>query len=75
LKAEDVKILARTRIELDGDIMVLLAAENKGDIVINKGVMAIHKENVDAAVQNWGRFIHNMLSALDLLMNITGLSK
>lgn len=75
LKAEEVRILARTRIELDGDIMVLLPAEKGEDLKINKEILAIHKENVDTAVANWNNFMHNMLTALDLLMSITGLSK
>ena len=37
--------------------------------------MAIHKENVQTAVENWNNFMKNMLTALDLLMSITGLSK
>jgi hypothetical protein len=75
LKAEDIKILARTRIELDGDIRVLLPGDNNNEVSINREIMTIHKENVDPAVQNWNSFIHNMLSALDLLMSITGLSR
>jgi hypothetical protein len=75
LKAEEVRILARTRIELDGDIMVLLPAEKGEDLKINKEILAIHKENVDTAVANWNNFMHNMLTALELLMSITGLSK
>ena len=76
VKALDIKILARTRIELDGDIMVLLPAEKGSDNVkINQEIMAIHKENVQTAVENWNNFIKNILSALDLLMDITGLSK
>lgn len=76
LKAQEVKILARTRIELDGDIMVLLPAEKGSDEVkINKEILAIHKENVDTAVQNWNNFMKNILTALDLLMSVTGLSK
>jgi hypothetical protein len=76
MKAEEVRILARTRIELDGDIMVLLPAEKgSDDVKINQEIMAIHKENVQTAVENWNSFMKNMLTALDLLMNITGLSK
>ena len=76
MKAEEVRILARTRIELDGDIMVLLPAEKgSDDVKINQEIMAIHKENVQTAVENWNSFMKNMLTALDLLMSITGLSK
>jgi hypothetical protein len=75
LKAEDVRILARTRIELDGDIMVLLPSEKGEELKINKEILAIHKENVDTAVANWNNFMRNMLTALELLMSITGLSK
>jgi hypothetical protein len=69
-----INILARTRLELDGDIAVILPTD-KDNVKINNEVMAIHKQNVDTAVTNWNNFVHNILSALELLINISGLPR
>ena len=75
LKAlNQINILARTRIELDGDIAVILPTD-KDNVKINNEVMAIHKQNVDTAVTNWNNFVHNILSALELLISISGLPR
>jgi hypothetical protein len=71
---KEINILARTRLELDGDITVILPTDKDG-VKINNEIMAIHKENVDTAVKNWQDFVHNILAALDLLIQITGLPK
>lgn len=76
-KAE-VTIKARTRIELDGDIMVWLPTNNKeteGEITINQQIMDIHKENVALAVQNWNQFVTNIFEVLKTIMNLTGRSE
>jgi len=62
-KDSELKIVARTRIELDGDIMVLLPTNNykkDGDIIINQELLSLHKDNVDVAVKNWNSFVNNM---------------
>jgi hypothetical protein len=75
-KDANLDIRARTRIELDGDIMVMLPTDDKtGETVINKEIMEIHKENVAVAVGNWNSFMTNMFNALTLVMGVTGLSK
>jgi tryptophan synthase alpha subunit len=75
LKAlNQINILARTRLELDGDIAVILPTDKDG-VKINTEVMAIHKQNVDTAVTNWNNFVHNILAALELLISISGLPK
>jgi hypothetical protein len=70
-----VSIIARTRIELDGDIIVILPTDKGGEVKINKDVMDIHKANVDAAVQNWNQFMNTILQAIGLLCELTGLTK
>lgn len=69
-----INILARTRLELDGDIAVILPTD-KDNVKINNEVLAIHKQNVDTAVTNWNNFVHNILSALELLISISGLPR
>lgn len=63
---DTVKALARTRIELDGDIALIVP----GGSNINQEILSIHKQNVDVAVANWNAFVQNMLRALDLLISI-----
>ena len=77
-KDANVTIKARTRIELDGDIMVWLPTNNKeqdGEITINQQIMDIHKENVELAVHNWNQFMKNIFDVLKIIIDMTGLSK
>jgi hypothetical protein len=78
LKEKKLDILARTRIELDGDIMVLLPGARKGvndEPIIYQNIMQIHDKNVAVAVQNWQVFMNNIFSALRMLMNVTGMDE
>jgi hypothetical protein len=67
---EKVRALARTRIELDGDIGMLVPTKDDGSLSINNDILNIHKQNVDVAVENWNSFVQNMLKALDILVSI-----
>lgn len=52
-----VRVLARTRIELDGDIAFMVGGDQNGNVTtVNSEIMAMHKQHVDAAVQNWNFF-------------------
>ena len=76
VKDANLKIKARTRIELDGDIMVIIPGnEIDGQTIIDKEIMAIHKENVDVAVKNWNIFMENMFNTLRLIIDVTGLPR
>jgi len=71
-----VEILARTKIELDGDIvMILPITKVNGEDRINQEIMKIHKENVEAAVQNWKSFMDTILNAVSLIAELAGLGK
>jgi hypothetical protein len=70
-----VSVVARTRIELDGDILEIVPTDQGGEAKINKDIMDIHKENVDAAVQNWTNFMKTILQVVELMSSITGLAK
>jgi hypothetical protein len=69
-----VSVLARTRIELDGDIVEILPMEQSGQASINKDVMDIHKENTAAAVQNWNNFMNTILNVVSMLGKLAGMS-
>jgi hypothetical protein len=69
-----LQILARTTIELDGDIvMIIPTSKVNGELKVNEGIMEIHKQNVDAAVQNWKSFMDTILGAISLIAKLAGL--
>ena len=73
---KNVEILARTKIELDGDIvMVLPMTKINGEDKIDQEIMTVHKENVDVAVQNWKSFMDTILNAVSLIAELAGMGK
>ena len=75
LNRNNAGILARTRIELDGDILVILPSDPQGGAKIDKDVLAIHKENTAVAVENWKNFLNMMIALIDDITRLTGLTK
>jgi hypothetical protein len=69
------KILARTKIELDGDIFMIIPTQNDDSAKIEQDVLAIHKENVDAAIANWNQFMNTILQAIKVTAEIAGITK
>ena len=71
----DVTLLAKTVIELDGDITQILPGDpSTGDVIINKEILQLHKESVDAAVENWDSFVKNMIEAVSQIRKFLGKS-
>lgn len=69
----DVTLLAKTVIELDGDITQILPGDQStGDVIINKEILQLHKESVDAAVENWDSFVKNMIEAVSQIRKFLG---
>ena len=62
------KVLARTRIELDGDIALILPP-NRNEI--DAEVLQLHKANVDVAVQNYRLFVNAIFDVLKIAVNLT----
>jgi hypothetical protein len=62
------KVLARTRIELDGDIALILPT-NRNEI--DAEVLQLHKANVDVAVQNYRLFVNAIFDVLKIAVNLT----
>jgi hypothetical protein len=76
LNRTGVTVLARTRIELDGDIVMLLPTEGEGGVIkINKEVMDLHKENTTVAVNNWNNFLNLILATVKVLTTLLGLKE
>ncbi len=68
----EISVLARTKIELDGDIAVLLPLQNN-EVKINNEIMDIHRENVKVAIDNWNNFMKTTLEAAKTIADIAGL--
>jgi hypothetical protein len=62
------KVLARTRIELDGDIALILPT-NRNEI--DSEVLQLHRANVDVAVQNYRLFVNAIFDVLKIAVNLT----
>lgn len=75
LSKANAQVLARTRIEHDGDIIMLLPTEPQNNAKINKDIMDIHKESTTVAVENWKSFLNVIVSLIDTLGLITNLTK
>jgi hypothetical protein len=71
LRAGQIKVLARTSIHLDGDLLVLLP--NKGNLPdtfeLDPQIYAIHKENVNTAIQNFSNNLKIMSENLVIFLN------
>ena len=71
----DVTLLAKTIIELDGDITQILPGDHAtGDVITNRETLELHKESVDAAVENWDSFVKNMIEAVSQVRKFLGTS-
>lgn len=69
----DVTLLAKTVIELDGDITQILPGDHAtGDVITDKEILNLHKESVDAAVENWDGFVKNMIEAVSQIRKFLG---
>ena len=74
LASED--ILARTIIELDGDIIAQLPGTKtkNGKFVVDEEILKVHQETVTVAVQNWNNLLNMMIQALETLARIAGVN-
>ena len=69
----DVTLLAKTIIELDGDITQILPGDHStGDVITDKEILNLHKESVDAAVENWDNLVKNSIVAVSLVRKFLG---
>lgn len=75
LSKANAVVLARTRIELDGDIVMLIPADPQSGAKINKDIMDIHNNSTKVAVDNWKSFLNMVVSLVDTLVTLTGLTK
>lgn len=73
LKAGQVTILARTNIELDGDITVIVPTKDGQGVTVNQEIMTIHKESTSVAVQNWESFLNMIITLINAIAKLAGI--
>ena len=75
LENQKVKIVARTYMELDGDItMILPTKQSPESNEIDKELMEIHRQNTDIAVRNWNSFVGTVVDIAKVVGGMLGLS-
>jgi hypothetical protein len=62
-----ITMMARTRIEIDGGILMLIPGSKGEPANIREEITTTHRENVEVAVQNWNNFMNTMLEALRIV--------
>ncbi len=63
----DITMMARTRIEIDGDILMLMPGSEGEPGNIRTEINTIHQQNVEVAVENWNNFMNTMLETLRIV--------
>ena len=63
LQRPDVTVLARTRIELDGAILVSLPQEN-GKVKFDNEIIELHKKNLEFHIRLWQQMFETMTKTL-----------
>jgi hypothetical protein len=74
LEKKKFKLLAETKIELDGDIVLVLPIEGT-EGKVNTEILSIHKENVTAAVENWNNVLKMIMEVIKTFAGFAGLKE
>lgn len=69
---DNVMILARTRLELDGDILFLLRGEDGKPLPMSQEAMEMHKMSIKTSVENWHYFLGFVLELTAMVGAIMG---
>lgn len=67
----NAKLLAMTRVGLDGDIVGLIPGENI-DPQSRAEIMKIHDKNVEMGINNWNHFIDGILKIVRIAADLAG---
>jgi hypothetical protein len=73
LNKAEAGILARTKITLGGDTVLILPTDPQGGAKIYTEVMDIHKVNTAVAIENWRNFLNMIIDLVNKLVALTGL--
>jgi hypothetical protein len=74
LSSENTIILARTRIELDGDFAFLVRGNDDGQpLPINQDVIRLHEYGIENSIENWHFFLNYMIEVTKTVEGILGI--
>jgi hypothetical protein len=73
LEKNQITILARTNIELDGDITIIVPTKDGQGVSVNQEIMTIHKENTAVAVANWNNFMNMIMQVIKIIAELAGM--
>ena len=71
MTSKNTEIIARTRIELDGDVFTVMKGKDATSAVMSKDLMALHNKGIEISVQNWKMFLDfvvDMTSTIGVLV-------
>ena len=72
VKDGKIQVLARTRIELDGDILSILPSKNTGSsFELDEKVLKIHNDTVSAGIERWENYMNSILHIINLITDTT----
>ena len=66
----DIEIVARTRIELDGDVCTILKGTNSQTAQISEDLMTLHKEGIEISMKNWRLFLETVVDVSKTLATL-----
>lgn len=69
---DNVTILARTRIELDGDVFFLLYGQDGKPLPLSQEAMELHKMGINTSIENWHYFLRFILELTATVGAIVG---
>ena len=72
---KETGVVAKTIIELDGDIIFQVPAESIGgeDSALDERLLELHKANVELALENWRVFMSTLIEITNKLFTMLGL--
>ena len=72
---KETGVVAKTIIELDGDIIFQVPVESIGgeDSALDERLLELHKANVELALENWRIFMTTLIEIVNKLFTMLGL--
>ena len=67
LTSENTEIIARTRIELDGDVLTILKGKDAKTAALSEDLMTLHNKGIEISVENWKMFLEFVLRLTALI--------
>lgn len=72
LTSKNTEIIARTRIELDGDVLTMLKGKDAKTAALSEDLMTLHNKGIEISVQNWKMFLEFVLNLTAIIGVMVG---